>query len=192
MIALYRSLNISFNIIPKYLNKIQQGVIPIRSLFNQSTFNQAKKNLEGKNILYLEQLSTHDNRLLVSYAELTEHSFIDNIRSYKLLNWFRYLENNIIIENDINRNILPFLISGEWCDKGVNFRNNINNLQLKSWVTVYDNDLSLVVIGHVVKKELSNNLVYVEIWKINEILSTTSTLVLEKILNKEYKNNIIN
>src|SRR5579859_7116313 len=128
MIALYRSLNISFNIILKNLNKIQQGVIPIRSLFNQPTFNKAKKNLEGKNILYLEQLSTYNNRSLVSYTELTERFFINNTRSYKPPNWFRYLENNIIIENDINRNILPTLISEEWCDKGVDFKNNINNL----------------------------------------------------------------
>ena len=113
MIALCRFSDISFNVIPKYLNKIQQGVIPIRSLLSQPTFNKAKKNLEEKNILYLKQLSTHDNRSLISYAELTERSFINNTRSYKPPNWFRYLENNIIIENDINRNILPFLISEE-------------------------------------------------------------------------------
>src|SRR5579859_827554 len=192
MIALYRSLNISFNIILKHLNKIQQGVISIRPLINQNTFNKSKKYLKGKNILYLEQLSIHDNRSLVSYAELTECSFINNTRSYKPPNWFRYLENNIIIKNDINRNISPSLISGEWCDKGVDFKNNINNLQLKSWVTVYDNDLNLVVIGRVVKKEIPNNLIYIELWKINEILSTTSIIVVEKIQNPDYKKNLIN
>ena len=179
MLALCRKFNISFDVIPSEYNKIQQGDIPIRSIIKQKTFQHSKKYLERKNILYLEQLTSFNNRALLNWKEITERSFMQGTRSNKTPTWFKEIEENSLQNSCKDRNIKPNLVSWNFCAKG-NYIPNNKIPMVKDWITIYDASINLPIIGRVNQILLENNEVEIEHWVINDILTTNSVIIVEQ------------
>src|ERR1044071_1539134 len=104
MISLCHSNNISMNVQPDKINEIIGGNITIQSILGQEFHKKhICAQLRNRSIIFLDQITTQDGKMLNNWYVATKKSFNDNVASNKTLLWFKLIQQATIQTADGNR-----------------------------------------------------------------------------------------
>src|SRR3954469_24548947 len=92
MISICKENNITFNTHPNKRNEILGGNITIQSIIGNNFNNPSiTKQLRSRNIMFLDQITTQDGRMLNNLNVATKKLFNNNCRTSKIPLWFKLI-----------------------------------------------------------------------------------------------------
>ena len=154
-ISIHANPNISWPLV------IENSGTPLENILNKHPkYNTFKQQLRHKQILFLEQLCSTDNKVLLEWQHVSPRLL--HIPTGKKPLWFSYLENTILSHN-IQRTITPNL-----APMGINpFAYHTNRIpkSSKPWVLTYQNND--IILGQVRKTFQKTNTISVTHWQHN-------------------------
>ena len=106
MISLCNANKFSFHISNNNRNEIQDGSVEIRQVLGP-TFYKFKRQFQKHSIMFVDQLSTVDGRILHNWKTITQKTFTTHTRSTSTPIWFKTLEQQILSTFDGTRILKP-------------------------------------------------------------------------------------
>jgi len=103
MITFCRQHDFSFDINRNVDNLILGGKNTIRKAISESTYAQARKQLNNHSFLYIEQLTSLDGSYLLNWRDISRRY---NARAFKTPKWFIELSSTVL-ENPSSRLVKP-------------------------------------------------------------------------------------
>jgi hypothetical protein len=96
MISLCKEYDITFDINSSECNTIMDRNILIRNLLTE--FDKFKGQLKGRNIMFLEQLTSVNGQQLSTWHTITKRSFTNHLRKSQVPKWFKLIESIVIFQ----------------------------------------------------------------------------------------------
>ena len=177
IIQLFNSLNISISSNPNlsWPQTPSGGNLPLENIFSQHPkYHTFKQQLRHKNLLFLEQLCSADNKFLLDWSHLSPRLL--HIPKGKKPAWFSFLEDSILSHTS-NRTIIPsFQPSGH---NLFAFQTNLISKSSKPWLLTSINNE--IIIGQIRKTFHQSNTVSINHWQHNIDISHSSCFSLPPI-----------
>ena len=81
---------------------IQGGIIPIINIFSDSnTYNKISKDLKNKNILFLDQITSTDSDLLLTWQDLASRDILNKVS--KTPKWYKLIKTHVCAHDNTYR-----------------------------------------------------------------------------------------
>ena len=116
-------------------------------------FEKAKANLIKHSIMFLDQLTTLDGLCLLNWKAISKKTFINASFISITPKWFLKLEELVIDQNNVYRNILPTFIFQTPNLKGTILKFPSIITHHKEWIMIWNYTLNFPIIGCVIDKD---------------------------------------
>src|SRR3954471_24256774 len=194
MISLCKETNISFNVPFNLRNTILEGSDTIRSILSSSDFFKYRAQLIKHNIMFIDQLTTINGQFLSIWHTITHRSFTQHRQVSKIPQWFRLIEQHLLLTNDGSRFIKPQYVQSASHFKGMQVLSPSFNNRAKDWIGVWAPSVSQPVLGRILVKNQSTSIATIQHWIVNSLLSTTDRSIIQPctgcVINESVSPNI--
>jgi len=179
MLSLSKINNITFEVAPDSLFKIEEGKYELRNILPTKVFEKFRKYFAQKSIMFLDQFTTVDGSSLLQWKDAAKKRFLDLKKVARIPKWFRSLE--ILVIKDLNgsRYIHDNLITPAFNFKGHQYKLITPNDSC-DWVVIYSTTTRQLIIGKLLMKDFHQGSIVIEHWKINDVLSLHNRPVFER------------
>jgi len=179
MLSLSKINNITFEVTPDSLFKIEEGKYELRNILPTKIFEKFRKYFAQKSIMFLDQFTTIDGSSLLQWKDVAKKRFLNLKKVAKIPKWFKSLE--ILVIKNLNglRYIHDNLITPAFNFKGHQYKLITPN-ESYDWVAIYSTTTRQPIIGKLLMKDFHQGSIIIEHWKINDILSLHNRPVFER------------
>jgi hypothetical protein len=143
---------------------------PIETLLHtHPDYNNFKKQLRNKYILYLEQLTSFDNSTLLDWTHISPK--LGQIPTGRKPKWFTILENKIITDNHTRQIDSSLNLPSS---NSLSFTTGHYNSKSKPWLITFDYNYQEIIIGKACKYNTNDNTISITHWLTKHDPSYTS------------------
>ena len=179
MLSLSKINNITFEVTPDSLFKIEEGKYELKNILPTKIFEKFRKYFAQKSIMFLYQFTMIDGSSLLQWKDVAKKRFLNLKKVAKIPKWFKSLE--ILVIKNLNglRYIHDNLIMPAFNFKGHQYKLITPN-ESYDWVAIYSTTTRQPIIGKLLMKDFHQGSIIIEHWKINDILSLHNRPVFER------------